>query len=133
MRVLDEVAEAIRNARGLSHPVLSAFGLEELFERPITPEQWGAMQQSLACSLPPLEFVQGHWFLPDDFATIWDLVDRAAHAHPDWEPPTTRTAAVWREAQIFAGVRCVIAESLGLDLEDVVRKARLKAGLGLVC
>jgi hypothetical protein len=132
MRVLDEVAEAIRTARGLSHPVLTTFGLEELFEPPITPEQWGAMQQSLACSLPPLEFVQGHWFLPAGFATIWDLVDLAARVHPEWEVPATRTAAAWREAQIFAGVRFVVAKAGALDLEQVVREARLKADLGLV-
>jgi hypothetical protein len=78
-----------------------------------------------------LEFVQGHWFLPDSFATIWDLVELAARAHPEWELPTARTVAAWRNAQIFAGVRITLAEAGSLDEKQVVREARLKADLGL--
>ena len=125
MRVLDEVAEAIQRARGrLPRPVLSTFGLEEQFGHPITAREWGAIQKYLACPLPPVEFVQGHWFLPDGFATIWDLVDHAADAHPDWEPPGDHTEDAWRNAQVFAGVRAAVADACGVSPGEVTREAR---------
>jgi hypothetical protein len=131
MRVLDEVADAICSVRVRFLPLLSDFRLETIFERPVTPKEWGAIARSLACRLPPLEFVLGHWFLPEGFETIWDLVERAARAHPDWEPPAERTAAAWRNAQVFAGVRTVLAYAGALDQKQVVREARLKRDLGL--
>jgi hypothetical protein len=132
MRVLDEVADAIQAARGAApHPVLSSFNLEGQFGRPIAPKQWAAIQSSLACSLPPLEFVQGHWLLPGGFETIWDLVAHASRAHPGWEPPAERTVDAWRNAQVFAGVRTVLADAGALDKRQVVREARLKRDLGL--
>jgi hypothetical protein len=132
MRVLDEVADAVQAAREHTpHPVVSAFGLEQQFARPVAPKEWDVIQRSLACSLPALEFVQGHWFLPAGFATIWDLVDHAARMHPEWDPPAERTAAAWRNAQVFAGVRTCLADAGSLDKERVVREARLKRDLGL--
>jgi hypothetical protein len=131
MRVLDEVAEAIRRARGSrQRSVLAPFGLEQQFGYPITAREWTAIERHLACPLPPVEFTQGHWFLPDGFETIWDLVDHAARWHPEWEPPADRTEAAWREAQIFAGVRVVVAEALAVEPKAVTRQARLKADLG---
>src|SRR5215212_4625083 len=102
MRALDEVAAAINSARFL--PVVSAVGLEELFRGPLTPKQWAAIQYHLDCRLPPLVFVQGHWFLPDGFETIRDLADYVADARPDWDPPTEYSVAAWRNAQIFVRV-----------------------------
>ncbi len=68
MRVLDEVAEAIHRARGgYPRPVVSAFGLEQQFGSPLVPWRWIAIQRYLRCWLPPLEFVQGHYFLPSGF------------------------------------------------------------------
>jgi hypothetical protein len=110
--------------------VRSTIGLEELFGRPLTPREWSAIQKRLACALPPLEFVQGHWFLPDGFTTIWDLVDHAARAHPEWEPPLARTETAWREAQIFVRVRTALVDAGSLDEEQVVRSARLTRDLG---
>ena len=132
MRALDEVAAAVQvtRRRGLP-PVLSAVGLEEQFGGPLTPRQWAAIRDRLSCSLPPLVFVQGHWFLPDGFLTVWDLADRAAAVNAEWEPPQARTEAVWREAQIFVRVRRSLAEAGSLDEEVVVRSARLKRDLGL--
>jgi hypothetical protein len=131
MRVLDEVAEAIRRAGGRSpRPLLKEFGLREQFEHPITPKQWIAIQQYLACPLPLLEFVEGFGFRPIGFATIWDLVDHATRWHPEWEPSTDRTEAAWREAQIFAGVRIVLVEALNVEPKAVTRQARIKADLG---
>jgi hypothetical protein len=132
MRVLDEVADAIRIARGgLTHPVLSSVVLEDIFGGPITPRQWARIQKHLACPLPPLEFDQGHWFRTDDFETVWDLVAYIAKHHPDWEPPLERTTAAWRNAQIFVGVRVEVAEAGSLRLKDVVRSARLRRDLRL--
>jgi hypothetical protein len=132
MRVLDEVAEAIRRARGpRQRPVLTPFGLEEQFDRPITPREWTAIQRHLACSLPPLEFVQGHWFLPDGFATIWDLVEHARRCHFDWEPPVVRTEEAWREAQIFAGVKIALVNMFALNPKTVMRSACFIDDLGL--
>ena len=135
MRVLDEVAEAIRRARGWRQrgPVLAPFGLEQQFAGPITAREWSVIQQHLACDLPPVEFTQGHWFLPDGFATIWDLVDVAARGNPDWEPPVVRTEAAWREAQIFAKVRVTLVEALSVRPEEVTREARLMRDLGMDC
>ena len=132
MRVHDEVADAIRRAGGRApRPVVSSFQLQELFEWPITPKQWALIQKHLGCPLPPLEFVQGHWFLPDGYETIWDLMEVAADAHPEWELPAERTEAAWRNAQVFAGVRICLADAGSLDPEDVVREARLRRDLGL--
>ena len=125
MRALDEVAEAINRARSKApRPVISTFGLQEQFGRTLTPRDWAVIKKYLACELPPLQFSQGHWFLPDGLATIWDLTDRAADAHPDWDPPTERTEAAWREAQIFVGVRETVAEASGADPQDVTRESR---------
>lgn len=131
MRVLDEVATAIRLARGSGRlPILTPFGLEWQADQPLTPREWSVIQKHLGCDLPPLEFVQGHWFLPDGFATIWDLADCVACAHPEWESPAERTEGAWREAQIFAGVRIVLVEALNVDFHQVTRGARLKRDLG---
>src|SRR4051794_19336647 len=114
MRALDEVAEAINRARGRApRPVVSAAGLPEQFGRALTPRDWAVIRRHLACDLPPLEFAHGHWLLPAGLATVWDLADRAA-ARPDWDPPAARTEAAWREAQVFAGVREIVAEAFGV-------------------
>jgi hypothetical protein len=132
MRVLDEVAEATRRARGPGRrPVLTPFGLEEQFDRPLTPREWNPLRRHLACRLPPLAFAQGHWFLPAGLETIWDLVDRAAPFHPDWEPPGERTEAAWQEAQIFAGVKIALVDGYGIPPHLVVRSARVVEDLGL--
>jgi hypothetical protein len=128
MRVLDEVAAAINLARDepAPRPVVSAFGLEEQFTYTLHPHGWAALQRHLGCKLPPLVFVQGHWLLPDGFATIWNLVEVAADMHPDWEPPEERTVAAWRNAQVFAGVRDVMVDALAVEPQDVTRQTRFK-------
>jgi len=131
MCALDEVAGAIQYARERGRRPVLSFGLEEQFDGPLTPRQWARIQRSLGFTLPPLEFHQGHWFLPDGFATIWDLVELAACCHPGWEQPTERTEATWREAQIFAGVRSVLVVALFVAPKEVVREARLKRDLGM--
>jgi hypothetical protein len=131
MRVLDEVAEAIRRARGSrQRPVLTPFGLEAQFDFPITAREWDAIRAHLACPIPALAFDQGHWFLPAGFETIWDLVDVAARFHPEWDRPVARTEDAWREAQIFAGVKIELVYALSVDPKQVTRKARLKHDLG---
>jgi hypothetical protein len=132
MRVLDEVADAIRIARGgLAHPVRSSVVFEDQFAGPVTPSQWTAMQRHLGCLLPPLEFDQGHWFRTDDFVTVWDFAAYVAAHHPDWELPAEPTPAVWRNAQIFAAVRCELVAAGNLDPRKVVRTARLRRDLNL--
>jgi hypothetical protein len=130
MRVLDEVADAIRIARGgLTHPVTSSILLEHLFGGPVTWRHYAAMQKHLGC--PLLEFDQGHWFEIREFSTVWELVEFVAAHHPDWEQPAERTPAAWRNAQVFAGVRCVLVDAGNLDPNDVVRPARLLPDLKL--
>lgn len=127
MRVLDEVAAAINLARAEPgpRPIVSAFGLEEQFTYTLHPSGWAAIERHLGCHLPPLVFAQGHWLLPDGFATIWDLVEVAADAHPNWDPPEERTVAAWRNAQVFACVRDVMVEALCVEPEDVTRETRI--------
>lgn len=132
MRVLDEVAYAICSVRGRFIPLLSEFDLQELLELLPTPERWAELEHFLGCSLPPLDFVQGHWFLPDGFETLWDLVDHVSLVRPDWDPPAEYTVVAWRNAQIFAGVRRCLADAGSLDEKDIFRESRLKADLGLV-
>src|SRR5262249_15872029 len=127
MRALDEVAEAIRRAHGHRWrlAVLASFLLEDHFGGTLVPEEWAIVQDHLACSLPPLNFVQGHWFLPDGFTPSWDLGEPPLDAPPRREPPTARTVETWREAQIFAGVKIVMIDALDVDPEAVVRSARI--------
>ena len=79
----------------------------------------------------PLVFVLGHWFLPDGFDSIWDLVDAVTDAYPEWEPPEARTEAAWRNAQIFAGVKVTLVDALSVRPSAVTREARLKRDLGM--
>jgi hypothetical protein len=131
MRVLDEVADAVRIARGgIAHPVRSSVLLADLFDGPVTWRHYAAMQKHLGC--PLLEFDQGHRFEVEDFVTVWELVAYVAVHHPDWELPSERTTAAWRNAQIFAGVRSVLVDAGNLDPKEVVREARLVPDLNLV-
>ncbi|QJW94546.1 hypothetical protein [Frigoriglobus tundricola] len=92
MRVLDEVAAAIRRACGRTpQRVVSAFGLDAQFDRPVTAREWAVMERRLECVLPGLTVTQGHWFLPDGLETVWDLVDHVARCHSGWERPVART------------------------------------------
>lgn len=126
MRVLDEVADAIRMARGgRTIPVHSAVLLEDILDGPITPRHWLALAEHLGCPMPPLEFDQGHWFRKDEFVTVWDLVEHVARHRPKWERPSEMTVAVWQEAQVFVGVREVLADVGNIDPGEVVRTARL--------
>lgn len=132
MRVLDEVADAIRIARGgRTIPVQSSVALREVLGDPVTPEQWAALQRHLGCPLPPLEFDQGHWFRTDDFKTVWELAEYVARCRPEWVAASELTVAAWRNAQIFAGVRVEVAGAGNLDLSEVVREARFKRDLNM--
>jgi len=131
MRVLDEVADAIRIARNrLSQPVLSSVNLEDQFGGVLMAAHWASIQRQLKCHRPLLDFDQGHWFAAD-LVTMWDLCDRVASQHPDWELPVEKTKAAWRNAQIFAGVRQALVDAGNLDPKDVVRSATLMRDLGL--
>src|SRR5262245_45743157 len=127
MRVLDEVAEAIRRAHGRRYrpAVVSSFSLEQHFGGTLAPEEWAVVQKHLACGLPPLEFAAGHWFLPTGLTTSGGDGERGLDADSDWRPPTARTVAAWREAQVFAGVKIVMVDALGVEPEAVVRSARI--------
>jgi hypothetical protein len=133
MRVLDELADAIHVACGWSLPrsVQSSVELTAQFGYRITPVRWAVVQRCLGCPLPSLTFDQGHWWLPLEFTTVWDLAAQVARCRPEWEPPAATTPAAWREAQVFAGVRHVLIEAGNLNREAVVRKARLMADLKL--
>jgi hypothetical protein len=86
VRVLDEVAEAVQLARGgrLPRPVRAGERLDDLIGAVVTGERWAAAERHLGCPLPPVAFVQGHWFLPDEFETVWDVADHVARHRPDW-------------------------------------------------
>ncbi|MDW8198745.1 MAG: hypothetical protein RMJ56_14200, partial [Gemmataceae bacterium] len=87
-RALDEVAAAIQWARrSRPVPIVSSVMIDEQFPVPIAPRLWQAVQQGLGLTLPALEFSGGHWFLPEGFTTIWDVVDAALRAGRDWLPP----------------------------------------------
>jgi hypothetical protein len=133
MRVLDEVADAIQIARNRRpQPVLLSVGLEDQFEGlAMMAARWGRVQRQLACPLPLLVFDQGHWWLPDDLLTIWDLCNRVALHHPEWELPKEETSAAWRNAQIFAVVRQALVDAGNLNPSDVVRTALLQKDLHL--
>lgn len=130
MRVLDEIADAFHTARHRREPrpILSSIRLDDQFGYPITDARWRAVERRLGCPLPPLEFDQGHWWLPPGLETVWDLATYVEHLRPDWEP-AARTTAAWRDAQVFAGVREVLVMAGNLDESTVVREARLRADL----
>ena len=131
MRVLDEVATAIRIAGGRApRDMVVMFDLEDQFARPITARTWAAMERHLECALPALTYAHGHWFLPDSLETLWDLVDYVARCHTRWERPVARTAAAWFNARIFAEVRACLANVACLDEKDIVRESRLMRDLG---
>lgn len=132
MRVLDEVADAIRIARGgRTVPVHTSVVLCEVIGESITPTQWSAIQRHIGCALPPLVFDQGHWFRTDDFETVWDLAAYVTQFRRDWEAVLSATVAAWQNAQIFAGVRVELAGVGNLDVAEVVREARLMRDLHL--
>jgi hypothetical protein len=133
MRVLDEVADAVHLARGerCPRPVRAGERLDDLIGGAATDRRWAAAARHLGCPLPPVRFDQGHWFLPTGFETVWDVVDHVARHRRDWEPPAERTAAAWREAQVFAGVRSVLVDAGNLEPAEVTRGARLRADLRL--
>jgi hypothetical protein len=133
MRVLDELADAFQAARGRGQrrDVISSDRLEDQLGGPINAAEWVAMEHHLRVHLPPLDFDQGHWWLPSGLATVWDLASYIATQRPDWESPSEHSGGVWREAQVFAGVRSVLTEAGNLDREQVTRRARLGADLGL--
>jgi hypothetical protein len=133
MRVLDELADAFQAARGRwrRRNVISSDRLQDQLDGPINADEWAAMERHLSLSLPPLQFDQGHWWLPNGLTTVWDVAASIAARRPDWEPPGECSASVWREAQVFAGVRSVLVEAGNLDHEQVTRQARLGADLGL--
>lgn len=72
----------------------------------------------------------GRWSFPNGWLTVWDLADYLA-ARSYLEPPGDYSARAWREAQIFIGVRAVLADVACIHPEEVVRPARLAADLGL--
>jgi acyl carrier protein len=132
MRILDEVAAAIRLARGgRTLPLRSSVMLVEQFDGPVTVSQWDLIHHHLDCPLPQLEFVRGQWFRTDSLQTVWDLVAHVARYHPDWELPTELTSAAWRNAQIFAGVRAVMVERLSMPPEQVTRSTRFLEDLDM--
>ena len=129
MRVLDEVAEAVHLARGerCPRPVRAGERFEDLIGAAVTDRRWEAAARHLGCPLPPVTFDQGHWFLPAEFETVWDVVDHVVRHRLDWEPPAERTAAGWREAQVFAGVRAALVAGANLLPEEISRPARIRA------
>jgi hypothetical protein len=133
MRILDEVADAVQIAhKRRPRPVLLSVKLEDQFDGlAVMAANWQRMERHLACTLPPLEFDQGHWWLPDGLVTIWDLCKCVASQHVDWEQPDEKTSAAWKNAQIFARVRHTLVEVGNLYPEQVVREARLQRDLRL--
>jgi hypothetical protein len=123
MRVLDEVAEALLSVGGQPR-FMSALDL------PLEPKRWIAVQRFLACPLPLLEPLEEGGFLPVGIDTVWDLVDHVARFRSDLEPPTERTEAALREAQIFVEVRRTLVETCWIGSKEVTREARLKDLLG---
>lgn len=121
MHILEEVAYAIRIARGgVTHPVLGAVRLDELLGG-ISPKRWVALQQHLGCPLPPA----------DDLGTVWDLLAHVARQRPDLELPARVNVAAWRQAQIVAGVRFVMAGNFGIPPERITRETSFIEDLGV--
>jgi hypothetical protein len=135
MRVLDEVADAIQRARNqVPQLALTSVKLEDQFEgMAMMASRWKQLERRLVCTLPPLDFDQGHWWLPDDFSTIWDLCHCVSIHHPDWALPAERSLRAWRNAQIFAVVRRELADVCNVDPRKVVRSARLIHDLDMGC
>jgi hypothetical protein len=132
-RVLDELADALSAAHGHPCPrrIAGTVGLPGQFGLPITPSRWAALEQRLACSLPPLQRRgDGLWSFPRGWTTVWDLADYLAERRPGWGFPSGRELADWREAQIFVCVRDLLVEALNVSPEQVVRSARLMEDLG---
>jgi hypothetical protein len=133
MRVLDELAQAIHLARGGQRPrrIIGSDRLADQFGWFITLDLWSEFQQCLGCELPSLQVgPRFHWAFPNGWSTVWDLADYVSARHVEWLRPRSRDVREWQEAQIFAGVRDVLAD-IGVDEEAIVRSARLVEDLGL--
>lgn len=104
-------------------------------------EKWNKFQRALGLSLPALARSAGSddAVVPAECATISRLVQWIIEQHPqriDWQrPPGTRTrqrpvACISRE-ECWSGVREILAETLGVDPEQVVPDAHLIDELGM--
>lgn len=126
MRVLDEIAQAVEQARGRRWRPARTVALADLFPGAVDEPLWRALARRLRCELPPLW--RGR--LPPGIETVWDLADWVAWQRPGLEPPTERTADAWAEAQVFIVVRETLVEALNVEPREVVRSARLMYDLG---
>lgn len=134
MRALDEVAEAIHAAHGKKHKrrVVNSLALRDQFSVPVTPYLWFKLAQHLECWLPSLEQApHGTWLLPDGCTSVDELAHHIAWQRNDLEPPRICTSTEWQEAQVFVGVRRVLADAANLNSEEITRPARLVGDLGL--
>ena len=132
-QTLDELAEALHAAQGQPVPrrVVGLLELRQQFGLPITPTRWAELGRRLPCALPPLERrPDGLWSFPRGWRTVGDLAAYISERSPGWLAPHRTSAAEWREAQVFAGVRACLVEALNVSPEEVVRGARLTADLG---
>lgn len=133
MNALGEIAHALWELHGRPTPVpiVSSVALEDQFPEGLDGEMWNRLERRLEVILPPLEFVEdGICRLPEGMQTIWDFANHVAWYRPDWEPPRETTFIAWREAQVFAVVRHILADALNVGREEVVRSARLMGDLG---
>jgi hypothetical protein len=132
-RILDEIAEAIDATKRPWRPrvLVATTDLRHQFSSPITPRLWQGIGARLNCILPTLrKSPNGRWIFPNHCKTVWELARVVASQHPDWEIPLSSQYELWREAQVFVGVRACLVEVLNVNEEEVVRSATLQGDLG---
>jgi hypothetical protein len=132
-RILDEIAEAIDATKRPWRPrvLVANTDLCHQFSSPITPCLWNGIGARLSCILPPLKKrTDGRWIFPNRCKTVWELARVVASQHPDWEIPLYSQYELWREAQVFVGVRACLVAALNVEEEEVVRSATLQGDLG---
>ena len=131
MNCLDEIAAAVhRVRRDVTWHIRNSVDVGNLLA-PLTRSRWIEFQRALGIRLRDLEDGPGGPRVPALTDSIWDIATAMQHQLRGNIDPVSRTLEDWHEAQAFAGVRAILAESAALDPQNVHRDQRL-IDLGLV-
>ncbi len=130
MRALDEIAVAVREV-GASRflQIRPEQHLAQLLA-PLTPARWAEFQSALGIRLRDLEGTPPK--PPAGQSTVWEVARVMARTLGECQPPEFQTVDEWRDAQVFVGVRRILADSICWDETDILRQHRLGEDLGMV-
>jgi hypothetical protein len=127
IRILDEIAAALDEVRGHPRPhrVVTSIQLIDQFERRLTPAIWRRFCYALELNLPSLVAKEDGYVFPYGWETVFDLAIWCGWFYTGMELPQTQEEATWREAQIFARVRRIVANFHGQPVDKIHRETPL--------